>query len=157
MKPSNMKILIALVVGAALGAGGMPFFGRHKNEDYLIRPALVSRDQKERNGEFLIQGPGWVLPLKVAMTGSELRMMLPGTRSPGEGPAVHVWLEKHGVRSIAVANNPRHGVTIEKSANEKGLFDRLVVQTPLEGGDKTTVRMDSDLDGVFENDMVAEK
>lgn len=151
------RAILSGALGVILGAGFTSLILRQSNSTWLVRPALVSSDTKERKSEYLLQGPGWHLPLKITAVRSELRLVFPGSGQPNSPLAVNMYVEKSGIRSISIANSTRHGVTVSKSKRSSGLFDELVVQTPTKPSGEVLLKVDENLDGVFEKEAVSGK
>lgn len=130
---------------------------RQSNNSWLIRPALSSSTQQEKMTEYILKGPGWQLPVKLLPEKSELKILLPGSGQASTPPAINVWIGKDGVRSITVANSTDNGVSISKDKSGKGLFNELVVHTPADVSGKVLMKVDTNLDGVFERDVLTGK
>ncbi|MDP1591225.1 MAG: hypothetical protein Q8M07_25950 [Prosthecobacter sp.] len=157
MKNNWFKYAIFTVIGIAVGAGFTTLFVRQCNNSWLIRPALASSVPQDRTAEYLLSGPGWQLPLKVLTEKTEIKIMLPGSGQASSAPAVNIWIGKDGVRSIAAANSAVNGVSISKNKTSTVLFNELVVHTPSNNDSKVLMKVDTNLDGVFENDILTDK
>ena len=151
------RTILSCAFGVVLGAGFTSLIVRQSNSTWLVSPALVSSDLKDRKSEYLLQGPGWHLPLKIVADQSELRLVFPGSGQPNSPFAVNMYVGKNGIRSISVANSTSHGVTVSRSKRSSGLFDELVVQTPLGSDGKVLLKIDENLDGIFEKEVASDK